>query len=332
MKFNIYRIIDVNLNRATEGLRVVEEICRFVLEDKKLTLEVKKLRGNLRMGRKLSIRHALSDVGRGLYPEKEGKRRGIEDIFRANIKRAQEAVRCLEEFSKLIGPAPGRKFKQIRFKLYDLEKRIAARLGRYQKLDFDLYIVTDPMRDHVKAARDAVAGGAKIIQLRDKNAPKGQIVKWARQIRRIAPILIINDYVDIVNKVGADGVHLGQEDLKKTSIAKVRSVLGEDKIIGISVQNVPQALKAEKLGADYVAPGPMFATPGKPGLKPLGLIMLRKIMKKVKIPVVAIGGINESNIYNVRKTGCRRAAVIRAVLEKKNMRGAARKLINSFAD
>jgi thiamine-phosphate pyrophosphorylase len=328
MRFKIYRIVDVNLNRATEGLRVVEEICRFVLEDKILTAEVKGLRAELsKVSRKLKARRSLEDVGRKLYPESESKRVGVEDIFRANMKRAQEALRCLEEFSKLIDPELGRKFKRIRFKLYDLEKRIAHHL----KFDFDLYVITDPMRDHIKTAREAVAGGAKIVQLREKTASKKQILKWAKKMRKLVPIFIINDYADIAKKVGADGIHLGQEDLKKDSVAQTRKRLGEDKIIGVSTHSFSQAVKAEKMGADYISVGPIFSTPSKPGIKPLGLKLLRRVLKRVKIPVVAIGGIKESNIYDVRKTGCKRVAVIRAVLEKKYIKKAVSRLRRMFS-
>jgi thiamine-phosphate pyrophosphorylase len=129
----VLRIIDVNMNRALEGLRVVEEICRFILEDRQLTLSVKKLRGDLsriaKMSEKLiEARGAEKDVGRKLYTKREGKRRDIQDIFRSNMKRAEEAVRVLEEFSKLLDPRLGQKFKAVRFKLYTIEKKIARKL------------------------------------------------------------------------------------------------------------------------------------------------------------------------------------------------------------
>lgn len=143
----VFRILDVNLNRALEGLRVVEEICRFILENKRLTLSIKKLRGDLskiirasayqmgedqkiRVSEKLiEFRKAEGDVGRKLYTKREGKRGNIQDIFRSNMKRAEEAVRVLEEFSKLLDPKMGQKFKAVRFKLYTIEKKIALKLA-----------------------------------------------------------------------------------------------------------------------------------------------------------------------------------------------------------
>lgn len=143
----VFRILDVNLNRALEGLRVVEEICRFILEDKKLTLVIKKLRGELSKvirlsgdqgrgypgirisGKLIRARKAERDVGRKLYTKREGRRKNIQDIFRSNMKRAEEAVRVLEEFSKLLNPRLGQKFKAVRFKLYAMEKKIARWLA-----------------------------------------------------------------------------------------------------------------------------------------------------------------------------------------------------------
>lgn len=321
----IFRIIDANINRATEGLRVVEEICRFILEDEKLTLAVKNLRGDLlkiiRKSDLIRARRAGEDVGRKLYTKIESQRSKVEDVFQANIKRTQQAVRCLEEFSKLIDPKLGNKFKAIRFMVYDLEKEAASRLSRYLKLDFDLYVISDSMRDHVKMVREVVAGGAKIVQLRDKNASKKQLLKWAKHVRRITGkagvIFIINDFVDLAREADADGVHLGQDDL---SVAKARRQLGPEKIIGVSVHNFGQALKAEREGADYIAVGPIFSTPTKPQAQPVGLGLLKKVIQKVKIPVVAIGGIDQFNIRKILKTGCRRVAVVRAAREIRELK------------
>lgn len=127
------RILDANANRAMEGLRVVEEICRFVIEDRGLTLVVKKIRGELakavRISDKLVVeRKSDSDVGRELYTKTEEKRKNLVDILRSNLKRVEEALRCLEEFSKLIDPRLGKRFKSLRFKVYTLEQKLILRL------------------------------------------------------------------------------------------------------------------------------------------------------------------------------------------------------------
>jgi thiamine-phosphate pyrophosphorylase len=187
------------------------------------------------------------------------------------------------------------------------------------------------MRDHVESAERAIASGIRIVQLRDKKASKKQYSKWANKIskmaRRAGAVFIVNDYIDIAKRVGAEGVHLGQEDMPLT---KARKILGEDKIIGVSTHSFEQALKAEKDGADYISVGPVFKTPSKPGVKPVSISLLQKVMKRVKIPVVAIGGINESNINEIERTGCRRAAVIRAALCAKDMPEAVKRLRQRF--
>ena len=132
MSSKVLRIIDANTNRAVEGLRVMEEVARFVLENKGMTAKLKNMRAKLRnaakeinpmLGRKVS-----SDVGKKSYSESEKKRKSIKDIFTANAKRAQEALRVLEEFSKLSKPNLGKVFKQVRFKLYALEKQALSQI------------------------------------------------------------------------------------------------------------------------------------------------------------------------------------------------------------
>jgi len=341
-KEGIKRILDANINRAVEGLRVLEEIARFILEDRKTTNELKKLRFEIRLLVKrliLSESHLIgrkiqSDVGKDLYTQSEAQRKTIIDIFLANAKRVEEAVRVLEEFSKLINPSCGKDFKNIRFKIYDLEKRIYYVLARKSKLDFDLYLITDPMRDYFEVAKAAIAGGVKIIQLRDKTASQADLLKMAMKINKLTKkagvTLIINDYPEVAKKSNADGLHLGQEDLRKMPIIKMRKYLGEDKIIGVSVENIAQAIMAQKQGADYIAVGPIFPTQNKPESKVLGLKLLEKIVNKVTVPLIAIGGINENNLGKVLKTGCQRVAVISAVLSKIDMFKAINKLKGTF--
>lgn len=316
----VFRIIDANLNRATEGLRVVEEVCRFILEDAKLTLEVKQLRGRLSkiVRHELASRNSAGDVGREPYTKNEQSRTGLENIFKANIKRAEEAVRCLEEFSKLLNASYGKAFKAIRFEIYELEKKLAPRLRKALKLDFDLYVVTDELKDPLQTVRKALAGGVKIIQYRDKQAAKKAYLKTARKLaaltRKSGAALILNDHWDLVREAGADGVNVGQEDLKKTSFTAIRKQVGEDAIVGISVANLSQALQAQKLGADYVGVGPVFSTPVKKA-KAVGLAELKKIVNKLSVPVVAIGGIDSTNVKKVLGAGCSRIAAIRAAEE-----------------
>jgi thiamine-phosphate pyrophosphorylase len=312
------RIIDVNLNRATEGLRVVEEVCRFVLEDRALTVKIKELRGKLSRivpQSLLAHRDSAGDVGREPYTRDEGRRAKVDDVFRANMKRAQEAVRCLEEFAKLLKPSYGRAFKRTRFKLYELEKQVALKVSKAGKLDFDLYIIVDAGPAALKTVRRALARGVRIVQLRDKDISRRGYLRAARKIARLTSqagvTFLLNDHWGLVQQAGADGIHLGQDDLKGLSVRKLRRVLGGEAIIGLSASNLKEARQAERAGADYIGFGPVFPTPFKSGVKATGTKLLRQVIDKVRIPVVAIGGIRKANIDKIKKAGCQRFAAIR---------------------
>jgi len=345
MNDKIYRLIDANINRATEGLRVAEDIVRFVLDESKLTARLKSIRHEIsRLMRDerwemRGARNVKADVGAGRSTKSEGSRRNILEIFIANMKRAEESVRVFEETSKLIDPSLGPKFKKLRFELYDIEKETSTKLYKIEKLDFDLYVISDDP----EVLRKAVSAGARAVQLRVKNRSRSNVLKLAKRTVKMLKnkaILIINDYPDIALKAGADGVHVGQDippssfGLRRASgisgYRGIRKMLGDNKIIGISASNLKEALKAEDIGADYIGFGPIFSTPIKPHAKPLGIKGLRKVMKRVTVPVVAIGGINRSNIGKVLATGCRRVAVIRAVNQAKDIAKATRELVSKI--
>lgn len=197
--------------------------------------------------------------------------------------------------------------------------------------DFKLYVIVDRnavgRRDLIYVAREAIAGGADVIQLRDKDATVEDLIKVGRALRKLTyksdVLFIVNDRTDIAKAVDADGVHLGQDDLP---IKIARSILGRHKIIGLSTHSISQAEEAQRKGADYIGVGPIFATPTKPEYKAVGVDLIRKVKGKIKIPFVAIGGIDESNLGKVLTAGASRIAVVRAVCGAKNIRRAARNL------
>lgn len=176
----------------------------------------------------------------------------------------------------------------------------------------------------IYVVKEAIAGGADVIQLRDKNATAKELIKVARPIRRLTRkakvLFIINDRLKIAKAVDADGVHLGQDD---SPIKVARSILGRNKIIGLSTHSLSQAKEAQKNGADYIGVGPIFATPTKPEYKAVGLDLIKKVKSAIKIPFVAIGGIDTSNIDEILSAGANRVAVVRAVCGAKNIRRAA---------
>jgi thiamine-phosphate pyrophosphorylase len=195
-----------------------------------------------------------------------------------------------------------------------------------------VYAILDPDqtkgRDSLEVLRALLQGGAEIIQLRAKTLAPRDFLELARsakeQIRQNGCRLIVNDRVDVALACGADGVHLGQEDLP---LAAARKLMGE-KIIGISTHNEAQARQAERGGADYVGFGPIFGTTTKEtGYAARGAHMLRLIRNAVKIPIVAIGGIKEDNVAQVWEAGADSAAIISDILGTKHIDAKAARLV-----
>ncbi len=203
------------------------------------------------------------------------------------------------------------------------------------RLDFHLYVLTDQGlsrgRSNEEVVEEAIAGGADVIQFRDKEHDTRWLLQEALKLRDITRkrgvLFIINDRVDLAMAADADGVHLGQDDLP---LKYARKILGKAKIVGVSANNVEQAIQAEKDGADYVAVSAIFSTPTKPDAPPLGLQTITDIKRSVNIPVVAIGGIKHENVAQVAEAGADCIAVISAVVSADNIKEAARKLREKF--
>lgn len=185
-----------------------------------------------------------------------------------------------------------------------------------------LYCIDDnslaPDRDHVALARDFLAGGAKVIQLRDKTGSRLQAAQEIMKLKeRFAFTFIVNDYVDVAMAVGADGLHVGADDM---SIAAARRLLGPKKIIGYSSHSLEEAIRAEAQGADYVAFGAIFPTATKGPHHPIqGLKKLHELTRRIKIPVVAIGGIRRDNVRQVLEAGAKGFAMIAALTQAANI-------------
>lgn len=205
-----------------------------------------------------------------------------------------------------------------------------------EKMLNGLYVITDdqlcPGRTHVEIARAAIEGGARIIQMRDKSASDREFYESALAIRQLCTeadaLFFVNDRAHIAAAVGADGVNVGQTDLP---ISAVRAILGPKAIIGVSCDNIEQAVQAELDGADYVGFGPVFPTSTKLDAGPVsGLETLRLVCARVALPVVAIGGIGASNIAEVAAAGAACAAVVSAIVRAPDMTTATIDLIRRF--
>jgi thiamine-phosphate pyrophosphorylase len=192
-----------------------------------------------------------------------------------------------------------------------------------------LYLILDTSvksyDELLKITRLAVSSGVDIVQLRDKQGSAQNILAFSKEILKITrrkTIYIMNDRVDLALASGADGVHLGQEDL---SVAFARKSLGSKAIIGTSCQSLAHLKKAQREQADYVGFGSVFKTLTKPERFPMDLKVLRRVSQTAKIPVFAIGGIKLSNLTLVRQAGIERVAVCREICLAKNIKSATSK-------
>ncbi len=343
---SILRVIDANVDRSLEGLRVLEDIARFILDDATLSAQLRDLRHRIARSvapldsSLLASRRAESDVGAaGGLPE--ASRADLAQLARANARRTEEALRVLEEFARLqelpqpLDMAP---IKAARFATYALEQRLTGALDRRSRAErvAGLYVILDPTatrgRDEVEIAEMALAGGARVIQYRDKLREKGLQLPVLTRLRALCDrhnaLLIVNDHADLAVACGADGVHFGQKDLP---VAAGRALLDPDQIIGISCATVDEARAADAGGADYIAVGAMFPTSSKSDTRPAGVSTLRQVRALTNRPLVAIGGISLENIGEVIAAGAGSVAVISAVLGAADPRKAAEDMAGRLA-
>ncbi len=198
-----------------------------------------------------------------------------------------------------------------------------------------LYVIADPQAAAGRDLRDVIAaavhGGASVVQLRDKVSPKGRQLAVARELLEVCraqgALFIVNDHVDVALAVGADGVHVGQQDLP---VDVVRRITPQGFIVGCSANNGAEALQAQAAGADYVSVGRLYPTDSKLDTRPATLATLRAVKRALSVPVCAIGGINAQNIGAVAEAGADMAAVIAAVLLAADPEAAARDLSARF--
>lgn len=209
--------------------------------------------------------------------------------------------------------------------------------GDIKRIPSGLYLITDQYivkgLSHIRIAEAALSGGVRFIQYREKLLSKRESFNIALELRKITKkfdaTLIINDDVDIAMAVDADGVHLGQEDLPAQT---ARSLLGNEKIIGLSTHSLKDAEIAQDSGADYIAIGPIFKSTTKDVRSPLGADIIKAVKGISKLPVIAIGGINEENISDVITAGADGAAVISAIIAKEDIIAAVKRFIRRVGD
>lgn len=206
-----------------------------------------------------------------------------------------------------------------------------------RRADLRLMVITDRKlaapRELNDVVRIALEAGAPAIQLRDKSATARELVERAQALRALTrehgALFFINDRIDVALAAGADGVHLGPDDVP---LAAARRALPPDFLIGVSTDDPQRAAVAQQEGADYIGCGAVFGTASKDvGPEAIGLAQLARVVAAVHIPVVAIGGVNPSNIHGVAGAGAAGAAVIGAVMKAPDIAAAVRSLLNPFA-
>ncbi len=331
------RIADVNLNRLNESLKFIEDVVRFSLENKTLLKKIRKIRNEfLRIKKSLPIKHIIdfresgTDLGRTAAFDIQMKRIP-EDLIIANLTRAKESSRILEEILKSTNVKTSKGMKEIRFHLYDLEKSVVGSLVRkfnprvYAIID-EKYLSRYPIRDMVSILEK---NGATMLQLRIKTLPDRSFYNIALRIKNAIQNsdikFIINNRLDIALACRADGIHLGKDDMP---VRMVREILGGTYIIGASASTIRDAESAQKDGADYIGVGALFKTRTKKDAIICRFSVFKSICKKITIPVVGIGGITNKNYRTVFAAGAAGIAVSSYLFEgdiKQNIRALTRK-------
>ena len=335
------RMLDANFNRAREALRTLEDYCRFVLNDGDLSGSCKTLRHELcahiaSLGANDAVltRDTPGDVGVTIKAGDELRRETLQNVVAAAAKRLTEALRVLEELSKLQSATVAAHIESLRYQCYAVEQAILKQAGQRNKIaHVGLHILLTeslcrrPWRETLAAILE---GGADVVQLREKNLRDGELLNRARIVveacRKLGRLSIINDRTDIALAAGASGVHLGQNDMP---CDHARRLAGSELIIGVSTENIQQAQAAARDGASYIGAGPMFPTTTKEKPRLAGPVYIRELITaEFALPVIAIGGISQENLPELIVAGVKAIAVSSAVISSNAPAAACQQLRN----
>jgi thiamine-phosphate pyrophosphorylase len=364
----IRRLLDANLDRAREGLRVLEDWSRFALDRSDLVTACKDLRqrlGRLHHARYKFERDTSGDTGAGLGHPAQLERREPAQVLAANAGRVQEALRVLEEFGRLEDPQLATEAAAIRYRLYDLEVELlratatsgarretgtvpqpggaTAAVAGVVKAEGDsdglrerlqacqLYLITRPVADLERVVAAALDAGVRLVQYRAKEADDRSRLAEAQALRQLCAR---HGALFLVN----DRIDLALAvDADGVHLGQddlppelARRLLGPRKLIGRSTHSIEQLRQAEADGCDYLGVGPVNATPTKPGRTPVGLAYVRQAAAESRIPWFAIGGIESSSLTAVLEAGATRVAVVRAITDASDPAAAAAELLTAL--
>lgn len=318
------RLLDANINRVSEGIRVVEDVARFVYNQKEFSKELREKRHYLR---KLFIekdrdffnsRDTKRDVGIEITKESQlDKKSNIKNIVVGNFKRIQEGLRSIEEISKIsCDYSISKEVETLRYSFYNLEKEFIGSLK--PQIPLGLYGITaenfSKGRSNYEVVTEMIKSGIKIVQYREKFKSLREKLEEAKILCELCKknnvLFIVNDHVDIALMVDADGVHVGQEDIP---VSEIRKILGVNKIIGLSTHSVEDANRAILQDVDYIGVGPIFPTTTKDRTA-VGIEYVEYVEKNINLPYIAIGGINESNLSQIVEKGAKRIALVSEIV------------------
>jgi len=338
----LFRTLDASANRSREGLRIVEDFVRFQLNDAYLSYELKQVRHRLtttlnHLGQEqwVPFRDTTNDVGTTTTTTSERHRESVIDVVRANMKRVEESLRSLEENSKVIDPDLSREIEQCRYRFYTLEKAIATNFSARERLaECRLYLlVTDALCRYgaETTIKESITSGVDVVQIREKGLTDRELIDYANRVREWTDtsnaLFIMNDRPDVAAIVGADGVHLGQDDL---AVHEARQIIGGNKLIGVSTHCLDDARRAILDGADYLGVGPVFPSQTKSFDNFAGLKYVTEVSEETSLPAFSIGGINEENLHEVISSGSLRVAVSSAICNVAHPKGIALTMANQL--
>ncbi|MBO8234283.1 thiamine phosphate synthase [Prochlorococcus marinus XMU1419] len=321
-----YQIIDANLDRAREGLRVLEDWARFGLGKEKYVKKIKNFRqilGKNHLEVYKQSRNHINDKCKGLTHKEQFNRNTSDQIISSNSGRVQEALRVIEEFSRLHNHELSKIASEIRYEIYTIEIDLLnlSSCKNSEKIlkENDLYVITDQKANLLEIIEEILIAGVRIIQHRFKTGSDKDNLQEAIKIKKLCKkynaLFIINDRLDIALASNADGIHLGKDDL---DLKTARKLLGYSKIIGISANNKIDISNALKKGCDYIGIGPVFETTTKKNKKPIGIEKIKTLTKDLNIPWFAIGGINSNNISYLKRHGFKKVALVSQLMNSEH--------------
>ncbi len=348
---SLMRVLDANANRAREGIRTAEDYLRYGLNESRWSSRLKSTRALISQSLRASFGDQLllsaRDAGADpLSPEnaadflpKPGAQPELpRDVAQRGLKRAQEALRVLEEYLRVANPDISATFSRSRYELYQAEQWLMhAGTAAETLTNATVYVILTPEqcpKGIMKTAEATLKGGARLLQLRCKNARSDkELVNQAHDLlklcRSFQAVLFCNDRTDVAMASGVDGVHLGQDDINSLD---ARRLVGEKLLIGRSTHSLTQFKEALADGrADYLAIGAMYETCTKSEPVLAGLELAREVSAlHVQLPVFAIGGISPSRIPELKATGVSRIAVATAITRADDPESATRTLIQAM--